>query len=70
MPGGPHLFFGRLLPFLILSIILKKKKKKKKNCTWEVSIINFSYTIQIRSNWYMDAGVRDLEAVFFKANST
>ena len=68
MPGGPHFFFGRLLPFLILSIILTKKTKK--NCTWEVSIINFSYTIQIRSNWYMDAGVRDLEAVFFKANST
>ena len=30
----------------------------------------FSYTIQIGSNWYMDTGVRDLEVVFFKANST
>ena len=27
MLGDPHFFFGRSLPFLILSIILKKKKK-------------------------------------------
>ena len=30
-----------------------------------------SYTIKKESNWYMhmDTGVRDLEVVFFKANS-
>ena len=27
-------------------------------------------TIHIRSNLFMDTGVRDLRAVFFKANST
>ena len=26
--------------------------------------------IQIRSNWYMDTGVRDLKVAFFKANAT
>ena len=30
----------------------------------------FSYTIQTGSNWYMDTGLRDLEVVFFKINST
>ena len=30
----------------------------------------FSFTIQIGSNWYMDTGVRNLEAACFKANST
>ena len=30
MLGDPHFFFGRSLPFLILSIVLKKL------CTWEV----------------------------------
>ena len=49
-------FFGRLLPFLILSIILKNKK-------------NLS-TIQIGSNWYMDTGVCDLNIAFFNANYT
>ena len=52
-------FFGRSLPFLILSIILKKKKFNY-----------FSYTIQIGLNWYIDTGVRDLEGSCFKANST
>ena len=41
----------------------------KKICTWEVLIISH-YTIHIRSNLYMDTGVRDLEVAFFKANST
>ena len=36
MLGDPHFFFGRSLPFLILSIILKNKKI----CTWEVLIIS------------------------------
>ena len=30
----------------------------------------FSYTIQTGLNWYMDTGVRDLEAAFFEGNST
>ena len=60
MLGEPHFFFGRSLPFLILSII---------PIPWEVLIISHN-TIQIGSNWYMDKGVRDLEVAFFKANST
>ena len=31
---------------------------------------NLSYTIKKGSNWYMETGVRDLEVVFFKANSS
>ena len=63
--GDPHFFFGRSLPFLILSIILKNKKNL---CVGSFNY--FSYTIQIGSNWYMDTGVRDLEVACFKANST
>ena len=66
MLGDPHFFFGRLLPFLILSITLKNKKKNL--CV--VSLNYFSHTIQIGSNWYMDTGVRDLEVACFQANST
>ena len=65
MLGEPHFFFGRSLPFLILSIMLKNKKIS----AWEVLIISHN-TIQIGPNWYMDTGVRDLEVAFFKANST
>ena len=36
MLGAPQFFFGRSLPFLILSIVLKNKKI----CTWEVLIIS------------------------------
>ena len=61
----PPLFFGRSLPFLILSIILKNKKN-----LYVGSFNYFSYTIQIGSNWYMDTGMRDLEVACFKANST
>ena len=61
----PSVFFGRSLPFLILSIILKTKKN-----LYGGSFNYFSYTIQIGSNWYMDTGVRDLKVAFFKANST
>ena len=43
--------------------------KKQKNL-FVGSFYYFSYTIQKRSNWYMDRGLRDLEAAFFKANST
>ena len=54
-------FFGRSVPFLILSIILKNKKI----CAWEVLIISHN-TIQIGSNWYMDTGARDLEVAFLR----
>ena len=47
-------FFGRSLPFLILSIILKNKKN-----LYVGSFNYFSYTIQIGSNWYMDTDLRD-----------
>ena len=39
-------------------------------CLYVGSFNYFSYTIQIGSNWYMDTGARDLEVVYFKANST
>ena len=49
MLGDHALFFGRSLPFLILSIILKNKKK-----LYVGSFNYFSYTFQIGSNWYME----------------
>ena len=59
MLGDPHFFFGRSLPFLILSIILKNKKS-----LYVGSFNYFSYTIQIGSNLHMETGVPrlDLEA--------
>ena len=65
MLGDPHFFFGRTLPFLILSFILKTKRI----CTWEVLIISH-YTIHIRSNLYMNTGLCDLGTAFFKSNFT
>ena len=65
MLGDPHIFFGRSLPFVILSIILKNKKN-----LCEGSFNYFSYTIQIGSNWYMDKCVRDLKVACIKTNST
>ena len=44
--------------------------KKQKNLYVGSFNYNFSYTIQIGSNWYMDTGVQDLEVACFKANST
>ena len=49
---------------MTLSIILKKQKNL---CVGSFNYL--SYTIKKGSNWYMDTGVRDLEVVFFKANS-
>ena len=63
--GDPHFFFGRSLPFLTLYIILKKQKNL---CVGSCNYL--SYTIKKGSNWYMETGVRDLEVVFFKANSS
>ena len=64
MAGDQHFFFGISLPFLSLSIILKNKKI----CVGSFNY--FSYTVKKGSNWYFDTGVRDLEVVFFKANSS
>ena len=61
MLGDTHFFFGRSLLFLSLSFILKSKKI----CTWEVLIISH-FTIHIRSNLFMDKGVRDLGAAFLR----
>ena len=58
-------FLGRSLPFLILSIIPTNQKN-----LYVGSYNYFSFTVHIRSNWYMDTGVRELEVVFLKANST
>ena len=63
--GDPHFFFGRSLPFLTLAIILKSPKNL---CVGSFNYL--SYTTRKGSNWYMDIGVRDLEDVFFKANSS
>ena len=57
----PTFFFGRSLPFLILSIILKNKKI----CVWEVLIISH-ILLKKGSNWYMDTGVRDLKLYFLR----
>ena len=65
MLGDPHFFVGRSLPFLTLSIMLKNKINL---CVGSFNY--FSYTTKKESNWYMDTGVRDLEVVFFKANSS
>ena len=65
MFGDPHFFLGRSVPFLILSIILKNKRN-----LYVESFNYFSYVVQIRSNWYMDRGVRDLEVAFFNTNCT
>ena len=61
----PTFFFGRSLPFLILIIILKNRKNM---CVGSFNY--FSYTIKKGSNWYMDTGMRDLEVLFFNANSS
>ena len=57
----PH-FFRQITSF---SDSFRYTKKTKKTCTWEVSIISH-YTIHIRSNLYVDTGVRDLGAAFLR----
>ena len=62
----PTFFFGRSLPFLIISIITKNK-----NILCVGSCNYFAFTIQMGSNYcYTNTGVRDLEVALFKANST
>ena len=63
--GDPHLFFGRSLPFLIISIIIKNKKN-----LYVGSCNYFAFTIQMGSNCYINTGVHDLEVALFNANST
>ena len=63
--GDPHLFFGRSLPFLIISIITKNKTIL---C---VGSCNYcAFTVHMELNCYINTGVRDLEVALFKANST
>ena len=63
----PTFFFGRSLPFLTLSIVLKNQKNL---CVGSFNYLSYATGIKKGSNWYMDTGVRDLEVVFFKANSS
>ena len=62
----PTLFFRQIISF---SDSFHHTKKTKKICVWEVLIISH-ILLKKGSNWYMDTGVRDLEVVFFKANSS
>ena len=65
MHGDPHLFFGRSLPFLFISIITKNKIILcVESCNY------FAFTIQMGSSCYINTGVRDLEVALFKAYST
>ena len=61
----PPLFFRQITSFSDSFHYTKKQKN-----LYVGSFNYFSYTIQIRPNWYMDTGVRDLEVSFFMANST
>ena len=67
MHGDLHLFFGRSLCFLIISIITKNKK-----ILYVGSCSYFVFTIHMGSNCYINTGVCDLEVALYKAtcNST
>ena len=65
MHGDSHLFFGRSLPFLIISIITKNK-----TILYMGSLNYFTFTVRMGSNCYINIGVRDLEVALFKDNST
>ena len=56
MHGDQHLFFDRLLPFLILFIITKKKKQ----ILYVGSFNYYVFTIHIGTNCNINTGVRDL----------
>ena len=66
MHGDPHFFFGRSLPFLIISMIITKNKKIL--CVGSFNY--FAFTTHMGSNCYIITGVRDLEVALFEANST
>ena len=61
-----HTFFRQITSFFDS---LHCTKKPKKICVWDVLII-CHILLKKGSNWYMDTGVRDLEVVFLKANSS
>ena len=61
MQGDPHFFFGRSLPFLILSNITKNKK-----ILYVGSFNYFSFTIHVGPNCYINTAVRVLEVALFK----
>ena len=65
MHGDPYFFFGRSLPFLILSNITKNKK-----IMYVGSFNYFAFAIHMGSNCCIIAGVRDLEVASFKTYST
>ena len=58
--GDPSLFFRQITSF---SDSFHYTKKEKNLCVGSFNY--FLNTIQIGSNWYMDAGVRDLEVACF-----
>ena len=59
-------FFSRSLPFLTLSIILKSKENL---CVGSFNYFSYTFKKGVELvHGYM--GVRDLEVVFFKANSS
>ena len=59
--GDPHLFFGRSLPFLVLSIITKNK-----TILCLGSFNYFAFTIHMVLNCYINTGVRDLEVAYLR----
>ena len=61
MHGDPHLFFGRSLPFLILSIITKNKKIL---CVGSCNY--FAFTIQMGSNCYINTDFVDKVVVIHR----
>ena len=58
MLGDPHFFFRQITSFSDSFHYTKKQK-----ILYVGSFNYFSYTIQIRPNWYMDTGVRAFKCV-------
>ena len=61
MLGDPHFFFRQITSFSDSFHYTKKQKN-----LYVGSFNYFSYTLQIRPNWYLDTGVRDLEVAFLR----
>ena len=67
MLGDPHLFFGRALPFLILSVILKKQTKRNLY-VGSFNYFSFYYSHEVEFvQGYRGAWLRNR---IFRANST
>ena len=60
MPGDPHFFFGRSLPFPILSIILKTKKSVRRK--FSLFLIYYSHRVELVHGYRC----ADLEVAFFR----